>query len=294
MKGTSVKATTASIALGIVGLATLLWGQTTPTQKTPTNIVILAGPTDNAVDRLEASFGKVVSYEDPVWVWRGDLAPERFNHRPHRLEPVTPTFVMPALASPPADLATEVGKMLAAYHQTGGPRFEVRTSKLGLHIVPALSRDENGQMVAAKNVLDAYVSVPAEQRRAYQHFYALCDAIGLATGITITHGPAFPQGWDYEFNPDKTAFSWGASGLTGREALIDLLDRSATSFTWRLFCWTGQDAVHDHACLLDAHEVEVSITDANGKLKKTALLFDRCGKCPGLLPGLKPQLPPNQ
>src|SRR5579863_9731290 len=112
MTGISVKATTASIALGIVGLATLLWGQTRPA-----NIVILAGPTDNAVDRLEASFGKVVSYEDPVWAWRGDLAPERFNHQPHRMEPVTPTFVMPALSSPPADLATEVGKMLAAYHQ---------------------------------------------------------------------------------------------------------------------------------------------------------------------------------
>jgi hypothetical protein len=279
------------IVIGTVGFTILLLGQAPPP-----SAVSLAGPGDSAVDRLQSSFAKIVTYEDPVWVWRGELVPERFTpkNRPTDLWPVNRTFVMPAAANPPADLATEVGKMLDAYHQTGGPRFEVRTSKLGLHIVPVLSHDEAGNLVAAKNVLDAYVTVVTEQRTAYRHLQALIDAIGIATGVTITGGAAFPDGWGYEFDPDRGKFSWGANSATGREALIDLLDRSATSFSWRLLCRTGQDASHDHTCLLDVPPIVVNVTDTTGKLKRTSLLFDRCGKCPPLPSSVIQQLPPKQ
>jgi hypothetical protein len=279
----------------VCGAATLFAAPLVVPAQTPTpSIVTLVWPGDNALDRLERRYGKVITYEDPIWVWRGELArnPRLTLPTDTALEAPRPAFAMPA-ASPGGELATDLANVLSAFHLSSGTRFSVQSSKFGLHVIPALVHDENGAFVPAKNLLDAFITVPQDGRTAYQHFTALCAAIAIATGVKVKPGINFPEGWEAEFG-GHASFIWGASSETGREAIVDLLDRSATSMSWHLLCYSGADTLHDHTCSFNIREVPISITDANGKPKDTVLLFDRCGRCPPLPPIPQPQLPPQQ
>lgn len=45
-----------------------------------------------------------------------------------------------------------------------------------------------------------------------------------------------PQALDYEFLGRQGSFEWGALGISGRDALIDLFEKSATTYLWFLKC----------------------------------------------------------
>jgi hypothetical protein len=66
-------------------------------------------------------------------------------------------------------------------------------------------------------------------------------------------------------------FAWGADGITGREALVDLLDGSATTMSWRIAVGpVGQRT--GLYCWLNLHALAVGP-------EKRGMLLDRCTKC---------------
>jgi hypothetical protein len=198
---------------------------------------------------------------------------------------------MPA-AVPGAELPAELANVLSVFHQVSATKFGVQSSKLGLHVVPILVHDQNGALVPAKNLLDAYVTVPQEERKVRAHFEALCAAISRATGIKVqaAEDPFGKGTWENVFGP-KDGFTWAVNSMTGREAVIDLLDKSATSLSWILSCHTGSDSLRDQTCTFDVRQVPISVTDSTGISKDTVLMFDRCVECPANMPR---QLPPKQ
>jgi hypothetical protein len=270
------------------------------------NVIRALHPVSEAADRLRTSYGTVITYEDPLWEWPGEMVPVLGSSKvaPDAKGGWTPdwvTFTMPGTASP-ADLPARLAQVLVAYHQqTGGPRFQILTSKLGLHIVPVQVRNREGQLVPAQNALDKAVFVPQQERTAYQHLKALESAILAANeGLKIVIWPLVVdlrgKSVDFMFAPtraDDRPFVWGTPvpNTTAREALIALLDRSATTFYWDMKC-RGTLTVKYNVCTVNVGPLEISIGhDGNadnpaGKIQKLTdgrqmRVYDRCGGCEG-------------
>ena len=252
------------------------------------SVVTSPRPLSDAAQRLQETHGKLVTYEEPVLSWRDEL--EAVPGHKGLMMPAMHSFVIPAESGPDTDLASALENTIAAYHQqTFGTRFQVLSSKLGYHIVPVQMRDANGQSVRAISALDQIVTVPTEARTALQHLIALGAAIS-STGtihVSVSAVPGSPRGFDRAFRAQPEVFQWGVYSTVARDALIDLLYQSATTFSWHLMCGAGAQA-SDHLCALNLRAIEVAVTDSQGKLvtdsqgKPTmrVLWYDRCSDCP--------------
>jgi hypothetical protein len=261
-------------------------------------------PLADASEILQAMYGRVVTYEEPVLTWRGDLEtpggldPEgKWN-----LGPRMQAFVMPVVDRSGTDLPSALEQTIAAYHQqSSGTRFQVLSSTYGDHIVPVQVHDENGKSVPATNLLDQIVTVPSEFRTAEEHLRALGAAISGA-GLVPVEVSAFPYGhphaFDHLFRYQKDEptpyflqsgppFRWGVYSAVARDALVDLFNQSDTTFSWRLKCQASAQA-SDRYCMLNVGVAEVAvtdsqgkpITDSKGKLVTRGLKYDRCKDCP--------------
>ena len=113
-----------------------------------------------------------------------------------------------------------------------------------------------------------------------EHVAALRTMIQSASGMRIVSGDAGkPGGFDRLFLSEPPKFTWGVNGVTARDALIDLLEHSATTFRWGLWCQPSAQA-QDRLCSLTLGMLEVKATDAEGKVAVRPLKFDRCVHCP--------------
>jgi hypothetical protein len=264
-------------------------------QQIPTgasSLVTSPRPLADVARRLQEAYGKVVTYEDAIPTWPGEL--EAVPGR-NGLFPAMHSFVMPAESVPGTDLASALENTIAAYHQQAcGTRFQVLSSTLGYHIVPVQGRDENERLVPTGSVLDEVVTVPSEARSAMQHLEALGAAVSSAASIRVGVAAvrARPRGFDIAFRAQPEVFSWGAYSAVARDALVDLLNQSATTFSWQLRC---QPRAVDVFCALTLSAIEVAVTDSLGKPvtdslgkpEKRVLWYDRCKDCP-------PEDPPNR
>jgi hypothetical protein len=200
-----------------------------------------------------------------------------------------------------------IADLLDAFHRLNpdGPHFRCLQSRYGLHIVPEFVRDSSGRRARADSILEKTVSVPQGTRTAYEHLALLCSAVSAASGVPVhVNARSFPE--DYAANglvpplliePTQEqlrpyGFSWGASAVTGREALISLLEGSATTVYWDLRCETSVDNRNWFGCFLNAGPLVVYVKGSGGedKVNKT-LRYDRCTVCPPLGQPLPP--PPS-
>ncbi len=75
-------------------------------------------PLADAARRLQETYGKAVTYEEPILSWRGELQAKP-GHDPERkweLFPTPQSFLMPE-SGPGTDLASVLEDTIAAYHQ---------------------------------------------------------------------------------------------------------------------------------------------------------------------------------
>jgi hypothetical protein len=264
---------------------------------------------------LEARYRKPVTYEEPVWQWNGDSDPagRDDNTRAVKWE----SFILPEGLTPaesPALDAALVGRALDAYHsqRPDGTEFRVITSRLGLHIVPAKFHDAWGRMVTASSLLDAYVRVPEQRRMASDHLHALCDALTAATGTPVWDGGEKwfdgryaaggvlpPKGAAHlltEKEQEPFSFVWGTTLMTGRDALLSLLDRSSTTYSWKLLC-KPDGRPQERFCVLNVVPISVPVVDAdgkpvldaNGRPRMQAISYDRLNEPPKTIPRPAPQ-----
>ncbi|MGD0869396.1 MAG: hypothetical protein ABSB88_07595 [Bryobacteraceae bacterium] len=238
---------------------------------------------------IQSWYAKIVTYEDPIWVWRGELESRRGNENVKwGLFPKARTFSIPASLSPataPTLSLQLLDSFVDLYHrQTDGPRFTVLSSKLGLHIVPTQAYDATGRLTPAVNPLDLVVSVPVASRTPSGHLRALCAQLSASSPVPIEFDASGMVPWlDQFFAPPQAEFDWGAAPAVAREALIDLLDRSATSLCWKLLCQASAEP-GDRLCMLNIRPVQVSVTRPDGETRVVSLQYDRCTKCPPLPP----------
>lgn len=252
-------------------------------------------PLYNVADLLEEMYAKPVTYEDPILIWNGDMAAQP----PYPgLYPKTRSFVPPSVMQPKAMLnldALLIGKVLEEYdRQIDGPRFRVATSRWGLHILPSKVRDAEGRLVQSTLPLDAHISVPIANRTASEHFELLCDAVSNSAWMKVK---PLSRNLDVYFAPDGmvppnlppkamadkdrqlASFQWGATDTVARAALISLLEFSATTLSWRLYC---NPEPWDQYCILILSPILVKIRGTDGNFVRKPLMYDRCQKCPPL------------
>ena len=247
------------------------------------SLVTSPRPLADAARSLQETYGKVVTYEEPILTWRGELQtkPGRNPEAKWELFPMPQSFLMPE-SGPGTDLASVLEDTIAAYHHaTSGTRFQVLSSKLGYHIVPVQMHDESGRSVPATSALDQIITVPSEARTAMKHLLAIGAALNstgpIHVDISAVRGKA--DGFDSAFRAQPEVFQWGVHSAVARDVLIDLLNQSATTFSWQLMCQASAQA-SDRLCALNVRAIEVSVTDSQGKPVKRVLWYDRCRDCP--------------
>ena len=244
-------------------------------------------PLADAANVLRHLYGKIITYEEPVLVWDGDLEPLNAKMDPTQKWAVAAkrqAFTTPQDTGTEPNLALMLDETLKAFHQqTPGTRFKILSSAWGYHIVPVQVHDLNGQLAAASSPLDTPVYVPVAERAPSQHLAALITAIGQGRGPLTELSLANVQSFDRLFRSSPDRFQWGVTGVVVRDAMIDLLQRSATSFYWNANCFSSFKA-EDRGCVVNMEVLQVTVTDPQGKPANRFLQFDRCGNCPAPVP----------
>ncbi len=273
-----------SFSFGVALLAALGAAAVEHAQSGGPTVVTGAWPLGDFAPRLEAQYAKPVTFETPLLLWRGHMQSHGLvGNGTEVLTWATHSFVVPANAGvfdAPALSVDLISKVVAAYHQSnpGFPRYRVRQSQMGFHIIPTEARDESGALGPVQSVLDAPVEVPVEKRTASEHAQALLDAVTRATGIaTFVENSldSFYAANGYLARGDAAErpymlFEWGTSGVSAREALIDLLKNSATTMSWTLACIPDFQHANRQHCRIGFHALAV-----NGRV----VWYDRCTKC---------------
>jgi hypothetical protein len=263
---------------------------------------LVSRPLAEAADAIQARYATVVTYEDPTLLNREDMELHGSDESLRRaFLPKRGRFALPDELTPqrtPGLTAAALTVLLDSFHAANadGPHFRLLQTQYGFHIVPDTIRDEGGRRVRGASILDAVISVPDEVRTAAGHVNAICDAVTKATGVLILRSDAYTDQF-YAFNgliPDVNtlisgtqqvlqaySFSWGTSGVPARDALVSLLQGSATTLTWRMMCGPSTTP-QNRDCALNLHPMTVIVTGPDGQPAKRSLQYDRCAKCPPL------------
>jgi hypothetical protein len=259
--------------------------------------VITSGrPLNDAAWLLEGRYLRPITYEETIWLWPGDKGPW-----PNMigLVPKERSFILPSGLSPdrtPVLDETVLRKVLDAYHsQTDGPRFRVLTSNYGLHIVPVKARDASGTWVDVRSPLDSFIDLPVTSRTPMEHFIAFCRAVTEACGVVVK---PMAHWLDQIFFPPGTAFfpkdrdmteeekraisiTWGGR-MRARDALINLVQLSDTTLTWKLRCSAEPDQFYDgnYGCGLNLGSIMIKNIRADGSVGWIFIYHDRSKKKP--------------
>ena len=246
-------------------------------------------PLVKVVDLLQARFGKIVTYEEPLILNPDDLQLYGPATSEWSTGPKTRNFPMRSIAGlfrrPQLD-ARAISRIISAYNnQNLGVHFRAESSPFGFHIIGMETRDGTGRYAQTPALLDAVINIPEDRRTPSDTFEAICLAVQSATGIQVNANVALTRPY---FDPlyrgaGDSTLTWGVAQRTAREALIDFLEKSATSFSWKVMCQPAPRQEH-RLCVLSLVLVNVAVPDRNGKMIEKPLKFDRCAKCPVLLP----------
>lgn len=241
-------------------------------------------PLWKAADLLEQLYAKPVTCEDPRRLSRSEV--EFLGSGNQSLRVLQHSLVMPPGANPaetPALGAELVNRIVDAYHRQnpGQARFRVLESKWGVHIVPSQVHNEDGVLAAASSPLDTVVSVPKARRTPSEHLTALFQAVSAASGIPVVASTSWFDNYyaanGYLLPAMVTAaerpymlLEWGVNNMPARDALIDLLQGSSTTMSWRMNC--GVKAWGDNACYFGMHPLQVGPS-------RVVVAHDRCTNC---------------
>lgn len=229
--------------IAVVALVLLSWTGSPAQPAAPARAPLVSPrPLADVSVQFQEWRGKIVTYEEPLLTWSGDLheIPGKSGTKGY-LYPKEQAFLMPPEAESEPDLGVALNKTLEAYHQqTTGTRFQILTSKWGYHIVPLQVHDDHGALVPARSLLDAQIYIPSEERTLLEHLRAFGVAVLAATGTNL-ETVAFPTGQaSQQARPER--FTWGTEPKVARDALINLLSRSATRLSWLLYCQASSQA----------------------------------------------------
>jgi hypothetical protein len=237
----------------------------------------------DTAERFQRASGKVVTYEDPILTWASDFAPpghKAFGKNAKGMNPKERSFWLSTTTASESDSNVALEQAIDSYNrESDGPRFRVLTSKLGRHVVPAEVRNAAGVWTKARNPLDQMVNISKQTRRVGEHLQALLDAVERTNQIKYVFMPIWirPDSLEVLYG-SKGAFAWGTDGaVVAREALIDLLSASHTTFYWNAHCDTTVGKP-DVSCWIVISDLLLPTRQPDGKVSYREVQFDRVSK----------------
>ena len=196
---------------------------------------------------LISKCGCVITYEDPRYVYEGDL---RDASQEHRHLDRFPSGGAPKVSIPVGgsieltvpngaqlreqttnDLLQQLVQSWSDSNQGGG-HFEVLRQDGVFHVVPIEVRDQNGNWEAAQSILADPVSVPTQSRDDWQTYKAIGQAIGAAANVkvvTILNGGLILGG-----SPFRNQYVFGAQGEPADDVLMNAFKLMGKTRTWLL------------------------------------------------------------
>ena len=204
-------------------------------------------PLAAAIEVLEARYGWVITYEDPRYVYSGDIKDVTLSVRrdldkykpgeaPKVLIPkggtLTFEYDVPSDTNLPDDRQTVVQGLLDAYAASGNAgRFRLENDGRLIHVIPTAVNNSDGQLMPQDSILDTKISLTAGERTEMQRLEAICSAITEATKIPVWVGTV-PTNLLLQHRDSE-----GAAQQKARDVLVNLLETvsSRANWSWQLF-----------------------------------------------------------
>jgi hypothetical protein len=192
-------------------------------------------PLAQTLEALQQKYGWVAGYEDPQFISKLDLAAAEDpgsgvpkSNPPTRL-PAGGLFNVDFPAASP-DEAKTLQLVVDAYNRSDNPgRFELRTNKQGaFFVVGTQARDATGHLSPQRVVLDAPITLAAQQRSVTDTVNTICQKLAVSRGIKITLG-VFPR----TLMASSMATVGGAK-MPARDLLFQALSSTHHTLYWQL------------------------------------------------------------
>jgi len=195
-------------------------------------------PVGRAVHQFAEEYGYVITYEEPRWLYDGDLVDvtdkvRRTPWKPGDLRIFSPksgtiTVEYPLSAEGwPTDVRRVIDDVLRLDAERIGERFKVLQDGEDFHVVPIRTRDATGQWVAVTPILDTRISIPVTRHYIGDYFLEICRELSKQTSQPIEAGS-----WPLKLFLGSTTD--GADDEIARDVVMRLLRRFQQKLSWYL------------------------------------------------------------
>jgi hypothetical protein len=194
-------------------------------------------PVARAVEELELSSGRAVTYEDPPYIFPGatvDVSSQVSRGVSDANSSVlvpktgTLTFNLPADSSAEAQSAA-LEKMIDAYNSgENAAIFSVQKGDRLVHVVPREALDASGQLEPVAPALDSRITLEAKPRTGLSLLREICQAASAESGqhVEIATVPANAL--------SNQQIAIGANYEPARAVLEKLIVANPTPLSWQL------------------------------------------------------------
>jgi hypothetical protein len=260
-------------AFGLIGVLAGLCGSPEVSAQVaqPTSRISLNDPRPlmKAADLVERRYGIPISYEDPEYLYEGDIhrgnVSEVADPEYRRLHP-NASFVRPVDGALNIDFSNTtkattsvLGLLtgLASQHSNNGNpgRFRVAQLGTGIVIVPTEARSNAGVWTPSRTVLDFRIGFPTSSRSGDNTLAVFCQAVSLASGMAVVRG-----GGPNELQ--NLAVTIGANNEVARDVLVKILatlqwaDGTTAPISRRVWRLLYSPSEHNYVLSLPGVQVE--------------------------------------
>ena len=237
-------------ALGIVAWA-FQGPQPAAAQTSNTITITSPRPVAKAVEELVEKYGYVITYEDPEYVYPGDLQDATQYRRDLNQFPAgrAPKIWVPLGGNVqlqlPSDTKPTAQDILNSLHQlvqsqnvaNEGGHFAVEQDSSGaFHVVPTEVRDPNGNWQPVTSILATAISLPTQARTEHDTFKAICNAISAQVLVKVD--PIVNSGVEVglvQFGSTHQTYTLGAQNEAASRVLTRAFQMIGVKRTWLLY-----------------------------------------------------------
>jgi hypothetical protein len=228
-------------------------------------------PLETAAETLERTYGWIVTYEDPPYVFSLDTDDvsesicrsncDQIEHRTLVPRSTPYVYMLDEDKAKEGELGapTVIAALLDAHNRSGNPgkfralAVRVPGGPMVFHIVPYEMRDEHGQSKAYTPLLDTRITIAPGKRSLEAILNEIEAKLQAATGVEFVTAAI---GSNYL---TQTAVDFDAQNEVARDVLRRLLIEKSGPSSWLMMC--DPSAFHK-ICSLNVHRVQLATRTA--------------------------------
>lgn len=199
-------------------------------------------PLEQTLNALQEKYGWQLSYEDPRYIFKLDLA--EVSDVALRLGGPTQVprgglfnikFAIPSNGLPDAEKTLH--QIVDAYNRSDNPgRFELRSiGEKNFDLVGVFANDKQGHLARQEVLLDLPITIPVMQRSVSDVVALICQKVSELSHITVNLGV-------YSRRLDHVTATIGGTEVPARTLLVNALASTGRKVYWRMFFDPGSQS----------------------------------------------------